>query len=71
MPEVVERKSKGIDAPKCKNCGKRHWGTCADQTSGGYLAGTASRQSPAKRLAVAKAIVANPPKVKARKAKRK
>ena len=66
----IERKSKGIDAPLCKICHKRHWGTCLNQTSGGYLSGTVetSRQD---RLALAKSIVEKPPVTKRKNGKKR
>lgn len=75
----VERKSKGIDPPRCKVCTKRHWGTCANQTTGGYLATTtmgkaqpdarpqAKQPGPSpveEKLAMARAIIAKPPVTK-------
>lgn len=65
-----EKRSKGIDAPMCKVCSKRHWGVCSDQTSGGYLTSQRDRPAPAERLAAAKAIIDNLPKING-KGKRK
>lgn len=75
MSDKPER-SKGTDAPKCKVCGSRHWGTCLNQGGGGYIYRRLQEQpnadpSPAKvkvlKAAVAKAAAVKP---KARKPKR-
>lgn len=67
-----EKRSKGTDAPKCKVCGARHWGTCANQTPGGYLATTSMGAVPvAERLAKARAIVAAPPVTKRKNGKKR
>lgn len=66
----VEKRSKGTDAPKCKVCEKRHWGTCANQTSGGYLATTTMGAAPAAKVTALKKAVAKAAAVPAKKPKK-
>lgn len=75
MSDEPKKRSKGIDAPRCKVCGQQHWGTCANQGGGGYLYRQLQEApnvdpSPAKVKAL-KAAVAKAAEVKPKKAKRR
>lgn len=65
----IEKRSKGIDDPMCKICGHRHRFRDPHIFGKTPLKATASKAVD-EALAAAKAIVANPPKIKA-KGKRK
>lgn len=70
MSDKPER-SKGIDAPRCKVCGKRHWGTCLNQGGGGYLYRQQQEARPVAPAAKAKALKAAVAKAAAVKPKAK
>jgi hypothetical protein len=60
-----------MDAPKCRLCGQRHWGACANSPSVRAIAGerghTALRPLPAAAKAQVKASAKVKPKGKAKK----
>lgn len=51
---------KASDPPKCKACGKEHWGTCLDHSNRGYLsARQAEPEVKAQRVAKANEVLAS------------
>lgn len=46
--DVVTRKSKGTDPPRCKVCGDRHWGVCSNRSPIGAIADQAPKAGAAR-----------------------
>lgn len=65
----TEKRSKGTAPPMCKVCQTRHWGTCANQTSGGYLSNVQAAPK-AVRVQALKAAVAKAAAIPAKKPKK-
>lgn len=48
---------KASEPPKCKSCGKAHWGTCMDHDNRGYLSNRAApARAKVKQQRIAKAV---------------